>query len=134
MARKFAEKNILRPISVIWCHHIISRNRESSQQLWKEYVQNSSQIDYQPIAKKASNDNDADLIKDLITCLESTETGKVYLDGAYSCLLSIYVRQNQFDEAVQIFELLRSNGKLIKGQVLIKLKAGLEATGKKFPY
>lgn len=118
---------------MIWCHHFVNENKESSQKLWEEYLQGSPQIYYQAITEKAFETNDDGLINNLIEVLQSSETGKVHLEGAHSCLLSIYIRKNQLDDALKVFRILKNNEKWVNRKVVLKLKEALKAAGKEFP-
>lgn len=136
MARKSAEKEILDPINAIWCYKVANGEKESSDKLWTEFIQTKQNINYRPISRKAFEDNNDVLLSDLIKQLQSSETGKLHLDGAYGSLLSIYVRKNQLDDALNIFQILKSNAKNAKAinvQTLKDLRTALKAAGKEIP-
>lgn len=134
MANAYAGKNITSPIGAIWCHHVINEHKEIAQQIWDTNIQNSDRIYYAPITTKAYRENDTAIITQLIESLKSSKAGRDNLNGAYSALLEIYVRKNQFEEALKIIDILNSRSAPFIRRTLAKVKNGLEAEGKKFPY
>lgn len=134
LALKCADQMVFGPINVIWCHQFIERNKEASDRLWEEFIKNSSFFFYQPITNEALKNNDCALVIDLISCLQTTETGKNQLDRAQRCLLNIYINNNELDDALRIADLLRTNGTDISRQTLTKLLMALKAAGREVPH
>lgn len=134
LARKYAEKHFLEPINMIWCYQFINGHRDSSNQLWKEFVHEIPKINYRPITTKASEDNDEKLLYDLIEILQLSATGKLILDGIYFNLLNIHINKNQLNEALKVMNILKDNGKRIHRSTLNELKSALEAAGKQVPF
>lgn len=134
LAKKYAKKGIMRPMSAIWCYHFIKGENDMAQKLWTNYIQYSDYIFYLPITTNAVQLNDKEMILELINCLKLSDTGKAHMYGAYNALLEIYIRQNCFDDALKVVEAIRtSSGKLAR-KTLIRLKTGLEQKGKNCPY
>lgn len=134
LARNYAAQKVTSPMGAIWCYHVINGNKEIAQNLWTEFIQDREDILYRPIIKKADQENNADIMHDLINCLQTSYTGRDNLDGAYSTLLDIYVRKKQFDDALEIVEILKTRSAEVNRSTLGHLKFGLRAQGKEFPY
>lgn len=131
LARNYAEMKATRPMQVIWCHYFLNGRRDIAKDIWTLHIQNHSYIDYRRITNKAIFESDLRLAHDLLEYLETSDSGKDNMNGAYHCLLRIYVHKGQFDDALKIVKKLRARSMYINPTVLAQIKAGLDSKGKK---
>lgn len=134
LAQRYAEKNISNPMGAIWCHHVMTKNKEAAQNLWSQYIKSREYVYYLPIIGKANKDNNEVLAQELIDYLKTSEAERVNFETAYNTLLSIYVRKSQFDAALEVVETMKARSGKIHRITLVLLKNGLKAEEKKFPY
>ncbi|KAK0180863.1 hypothetical protein PV327_003200 [Microctonus hyperodae] len=135
-ANKMNENMINRSMHVLWNYYFIKQLPEA-EKLWDEYVSNSSAPLIRPIMEYAKNNKDIKLMKQLVEKLDGHP--RLSLNSKCNCLVGIidvYNQVGRYDDALKTLEKLTTQFsiKVVSREVLDELKAGLERSGKTFPY
>jgi len=138
IANKFAAKNIFKPMNVVRLLHFFNDNQEVSKSIWTQHLSSSTKPEFMDrfAIRKLYQLKSENHLKQLIDLLSEGTFSTSSFKSAYHSLLSIYIDAERFDEGLQLLE--TTIQKLpIENQsqkVLIRLKNGLESSGKQFPY
>lgn len=137
LAKESAAKGINGPYIVLWWHHTINGNAESSKHIYDNHLKSSiEELPTGPILNEAATKADEKPLTILIDTLKASPTHRHTLGDPASCLLSILCDQKRFDDAIRILEEINSFISLddIDSDVLDRIKAETEANNRKFPY
>jgi len=92
---------------------------------------------FQRILQVSREKQDENIINNLITNLKQTKISEGALGNAYSCYIDILCTKEKYDEALEVLktkvipDVCLEN---VNKTALTRLKKGLEASGKSFPY
>lgn len=104
IAFKYADRNILAPINVLWSQYFIDGNHEKATAIWEKHLQNAPRVMFQRILHKARQGSDEDMVTKLIEQLKTSTITLGALGNAYSCLLDILVSKERNDDVIATFE------------------------------
>lgn len=121
-------------MEAMWCYAFINGDKSKCEELWLQYIRNNDCMDFRSITERAFKLNNAVILCDLIEHLKSSKIHSSALGGIYACLLSIHLNNEKFDDALNIAQSLISLSRPIYRKDLERLKAGLKAAGKEFPF
>lgn len=136
LAEKYAEKNVLGPMNVVWAHYFIQGNNEVAEQIWTKYLQNEPRIMFQQVCKAAKDKQDLTLARKLVNKLKEAKISETALGIAYSCLLDVLVLKENFDESLKVVEEAHKHAGLdtINRTALQRVKTGVEKLGTPFVF
>lgn len=136
VAEKYAARGQLSPMNVLWMHHFITDNTESSKRIWDKYLVKSPRLMFQRVVHVAREKQDDAMIRKLVDLLKTTNLTVGAMGNAYSCLIDVYAAKDMFEEGNKVLESVV--GELgvenINRTALIRLKEGLEKSGKTFTF
>ncbi|CAH0561344.1 unnamed protein product [Brassicogethes aeneus] len=134
VAIKYAKKNIVAPLNVLWTHYFIQGNFDKASQVWRDFLQNSPRIMFQRIVQTAREKQDEDLTKKLIEHLKISNVTEGAIGNAYSCLLDILHQKNKEDELVNAFEAAIKDIKIesLNRTAIFRVKEVYDKLGKPF--
>lgn len=101
---KYANKDILAPVNVLWSHYFINNRHEEADNIWKTYLQGAPRIMFQRVVQYCRETKDDTLTKKLIDHLKNSKVSEGAIGNAYSCLLDVLVNVEKHEEVVQCFE------------------------------
>lgn len=104
IANKFAKHGVISPLNVLWSYHFIEGNQEKADEIWKNFLQNSSRVMFQRVVQKARETSDENMVRNLIRCLKTSTVTPGAIGNAYSCLLDILVTKDKCEEIISTFE------------------------------
>ncbi|XP_055375539.1 leucine-rich PPR motif-containing protein, mitochondrial [Condylostylus longicornis] len=137
VAAAYANKNILGPMNVLWVHYFANDNETKAQEIWDKYLKSSPRLMFQRILQIAREKQDESVIDKLVLKLKESKVSEGALGNAYSCYLDILSTKEKYDEALEVLKtkiLADVCLENINKTALNRLKTGIEASGKKFPY
>ncbi|KAF2894634.1 hypothetical protein ILUMI_11532 [Ignelater luminosus] len=104
IAFKYADRNIVAPINVLWSQYFIDGNHEKATTIWKKYLESSPRVMFQRVLQKARQDSNEDMTIKLIEQLKTSFVTPGALGNAYSCLLDILVTKEKDSDVIATFE------------------------------
>ncbi|XP_055917516.1 leucine-rich PPR motif-containing protein, mitochondrial [Eupeodes corollae] len=136
LAKAYADKKHVAPMNVLWVYHSIHKNEAPAKEIWEKYLVHEPRLMFQRILQIARQNNDEKQAEDLINQLKSSKITGGAVGNAYSCLLDIQCAKSEFDKGLETLNTALKSGPIdhINRTALIRLKEGLEASGKKFPH
>lgn len=136
LASKAADNHYHVPLMIVWCYHFIEGHHEIANQMWLEHIQFQKDIAFKYITQTAIRKQDVMLAKKLVDLLESSSVSEEALAMAHSDLLDVYAATEQFEEGAKVIDMLNHQKKLhlVQKASLKRIRRGLEAAGKLFPY
>lgn len=135
IATKYAEKQILGPMNVLWMHYVI-KNDTRADDVFKQYMTHSPRLMFQRVLTKAREDQDEELALRLIKSLANAKVSEGAIGNVHSCLIDIYAAKDNADACLtavtnSVKEVCLEN---INRTALMRAKACVEKAGKKFPH
>jgi leucine-rich PPR motif-containing protein len=136
MAEKYAAKGIIGPMNVLWVHHFIKENTDACNRIWDNHLSVAPRLMFQRIVHLAREKQDEKLIQRLIELLKQTKVSEGAIGNAYSCLLDVYATKEQYENGLIALDIAVKDVCLenINRTALVRIKAGLEKSGKDFPH
>lgn len=136
IAEKYAGKNILAPINILWMNYVLNNNAEAANKIWNKYLVEHPRIMFQKVLIEARTRKDEQLAQRLIDQLKQSKVPETAIGIAYSCLLDVYANKGEFDKGLQAIEAGIKDTCLenFNRTALMRIKSGIEQSGKKFPY
>ncbi|XP_055858691.1 leucine-rich PPR motif-containing protein, mitochondrial [Episyrphus balteatus] len=136
LAKAYADKKQVAAMNVLWVYHSINGNEAAAKQVWDKYLVNEPRLMFQRILQACREKNDEQLARNLINQLSNSQITGGAVGNAYSCLLDIQCANEKFDKALEDLNVALKSFPIehINRTALIRLKTGLEASGKKFPH
>lgn len=136
MAEKYAAKGIIGPMNVLWVHHFIKENTDACNRIWDNHLASAPRLMFQRIVHLAREKQDEKLIQRLIELLKQTKVSEGAIGNAYSCLLDVYAIKEQYENGLVALDTAVKDVCLenINRTALVRIKAGLEKSGKHFPH
>ncbi|XP_071440491.1 leucine-rich PPR motif-containing protein, mitochondrial [Hetaerina americana] len=137
IAKKYAARNILIPINVLWAAYFSTQGKETeANAIWKEYLHNYPRVMFQYVCQTARANKDISLIDRLLDTMKDSPVTDAAKGSVYSSLIDIHVSDTKFDEGLQAVKVALQEVSLgsLNRRVLYRLKQGVEITGKSFPY
>ncbi|XP_065204761.1 leucine-rich PPR motif-containing protein, mitochondrial-like isoform X2 [Planococcus citri] len=94
------------PISVIWIHHLISKNYDEAEKLWCNYLQKSTRtIGFKGLCNRAVKEGNVEVLQVLKSYVErEVDTGLKSLGIIYGSLIKVLVSQDKVSDAMQVLE------------------------------
>ena len=137
LALKFVQLGYVAPVNVLWTYHFINGRHDLAQPLWNQYVRTCPQIMFQKVCQTARSTSNTDLAERLVVLLENAVVTNGARGIAYSCLLDVLTKNNDFEKGLKSLKQgLHSGIKLddVNRTALKRLKEGLQQQGRDFPY
>ncbi|XP_060530325.1 leucine-rich PPR motif-containing protein, mitochondrial [Cylas formicarius] len=136
IAIKYAKKNLLGPLNILWNHYFIGKEADKANQIWNEYLVKAPKIMFQRIVKHAREHKDDDLIQKLINHLKIGQVTEGAMGNAYSCYLDILVAKGDAQEVKKVFEKALKEVKIesLNRTAVLRVKALYESLGEVFNY
>lgn len=136
MAEKYASKDIFEPINVLWMYYFVQGNDEPMERIWKTYLSSRPILAYKYVLQAAREQQSTALVEKLLDLFKSSSLNEKSLGVAYSCLIDIYATQSSYAEGLRVIDRAVSAVGIqnINNTALLRIKNGLERSGKEFPY
>lgn len=83
-------------MNVLWMHHFVLNNVESSDKIWNKHIKESPRLMFQRVMHEARDKQDAKMVERLIEVLKTTKLTKGAIGNAYSCLIDVHSGKEQF--------------------------------------
>lgn len=137
MASKWTTKNDVTFQNILWGYHLIAGNKDACKKIWNDHLQSTSSILFSTIMIKAKKEQNILLASNVIEFLKtSSKISQREIGSAYSLLLDTYCEKGQFESALETLNAICEEVSLksLDLRILIRIKKGIEAEGKVFPY
>ncbi|XP_029714531.2 leucine-rich PPR motif-containing protein, mitochondrial [Aedes albopictus] len=136
VAEKYVKYDLIAPMNALWTYHFMMNNEVEAQQIWDQFLINSSRVMFQKIIQQARETNDDAMVRRLIDQLKDSKVTENGMGIIYSCLIDALVIKGQ---AAQGLEALKDGLKVIclehfNRSALRRLKDCAVAAGHDFPY
>lgn len=134
MAEKFAEKFISKPFGCLWVHYFLCGQETRASEIWTKHLEVQVSIVTSLINAKILIKRDAEVLRKLLTFLETQRAPKAHLQKMYSKLIEIYTQNEQYEKA--FIELKRALEYVeidcFKKDTIDEVKIGLQKAGISF--
>jgi len=138
LAEGFAKTGYVAPMNVLWTYHFINENSVVADSIWENYVKGSNQIMFQKVCQVARSTGNLTLAFGLVNKLADADQVTRGARGiAYSCLLDCLCTKEDHQQGWNVLQDALGRGvelEDVNRTALVRLKSGLEAEGKPFPY
>ena len=134
MALKFVHFGYVAPVNVLWTYHFINGRHDLAQPLWDQYVRTCPQIMFQKVCQTARSTANIDLAERLVNLLEDAVVTNGARGIAYSCLLDVLTRNNEFAKGLDCLHQGLQSGILLEDINRTALKRLKDGLGENFPY
>lgn len=136
MAQLYATKGIIEPLNVLWMYHFVEGNESVCQRLWQQHLCQRPVLLSKYIMMKARAQNNHQLVEKLLNLVNESGISSRAKGVIYSGLIDIYSSNEMYDKAL---DAIRRAEKTIGTDFIHKhcfdrVKTGLAAKGKEFPY
>ena len=135
IAAKYAAKNILGPINVLWMHYFVNHDPKADD-VFKEYLVDAPRLMFQRIIQQGREKQDGELVNNLIQVLHKSKVSEGAIGNAYSCLLDIHAAKNDSDACLKTVDACVKDVcfENVNRTALLRAKDCVEKSGKKFPH
>jgi leucine-rich PPR motif-containing protein, mitochondrial len=135
IAIKYAQKNNLGPLNVLWMHYLVNHDPKA-EGIFKSYLADSPRLMFQKVIQAGRDKQDEKLVQNLIDLLHGTKVSEGAIGNAHSCLLDIYAAKDNADGCLKAVEssLKDVSFENINRTALLRAKECVEKAGKKFPH
>jgi len=136
VAEKYAAKQLLAPMNILWIQYFIDGKTDLAEQLWNKYLTNEPRLMFQRVSQVARERQDVDLAKRLIVKLKDAKITDGALGNAYSCLIDVLAIEEKFDEGLKVIKQAQETTGLenVNRTALNRIKDGVEKAGQNFPF
>lgn len=102
----------------------------------RSYLHDSPTFNFRHTLKVPRARNDVTIALNLLKALKGTEIPERALGKVHSCIIDVYCAQQKYDDALKAVDNAINDVCLenVYGTTLLRVKNGLEAAGKQFPY
>lgn len=135
IAKKYAEKDILGPVNVLWCHLFVN-NDPKADDVFKAYLTDLPRLMFQRVIQIGREKQDETIVQRLIELLHDAKVSEGAIGNAYSCLIDINAAKNDADACLKSVDncVKDVSFELVNRTALLRAKECVEKAGKKFPH